>query len=73
MVEILKHSGSNCYKIRKPSTGQDYELYEIPTNQVVWTNFNLTELKRMLKRLNAWGGFAGFTPKFFLQRMPVKP
>jgi hypothetical protein len=47
-----------------------YEVVESGTRQVINTELTKNEAKAMARHLNMGGGFDGWTPSFFLARIP---
>lgn len=50
---------------------QVYDIVETPTNQIIASNVPayLNEAKNKCRHLNMGGGFDGFTPAFFLEKL----
>lgn len=48
-----------------------YEVVETGTRQIIKTEMRKEEAKSMARHLNMGGGFDGFTPSFFLARIPA--
>lgn len=48
-----------------------YEVVETGTRQVIKSEMGKDEAKAMTRHLNMGGGFDGFTPSFFLARIPL--
>lgn len=50
--------------------GHWFKLVESKTDQVIKTFTMYSEAKKMLRHLNLGGGFDGWTPQFFLKKIP---
>lgn len=48
------------------------DLVETPTEMVVVRSNVIENLRKMKRHLNMGGGFDGFTPNFFEQRIQIK-
>lgn len=46
------------------------DVLETTTNQAIKTGMSLRAAKDLCRHLNMGGGFDGFTPSFFLARIP---
>ena len=62
--------------VTKPGTESGYvhptyEVVETGTRQIIKSDMRKEEAKSMTRHLNMGGGFDGFTPSFFLARIPV--
>lgn len=54
--------------------GQGYgiagaDVIETKTNQIIATNISMPNAKAMVRHLNFGGGFDGFTPSFFIEKI----
>lgn len=60
----------------KPGTWSGYvesacDILETKTDQIIAENVGTNTAKMMVRHLNLGGGFDGFTPAFFLARIPL--
>lgn len=46
------------------------DILETKTDQIVKSGLGLRKAKELVRHLNFGGGFDGFTPNFFLQKIP---
>jgi hypothetical protein len=49
-----------------------HEVVETGTRQVIKSDMTKNDAKSLARHLNMGGGFDGFTPSFFLARIPIK-
>ena len=49
-----------------------YEVVEMGTRQVIKAGISLADARELTRRLNLGNGFDGFTPAFFLERIPLE-
>lgn len=50
-----------------------YAVEEMGTQQIMKSEMTAAEAKQLCKHLNSGGGFNGFTPAFFCQKLSVGP
>lgn len=48
-----------------------YKVVEVPTGNIIKSDVPHKENRHMINFLNGGGGFNGWTPEFFLQRIPI--
>lgn len=49
-----------------------FDVYEVPTEQVIKRFNDPKEAKKFMRHLNLGGGFDGWTPTFFMTPVTVK-
>jgi|TARA_R110000851_G_scaffold41334_1_gene103802 hypothetical protein len=64
-----KEYKSNGYKLEK-IPGRKYHVRELATDQVVQTFGYITEAREAVRKYSLGSGFNGWTPAFFLSKMP---
>ena len=48
-----------------------YDVYEVPTDQVIKRFQDPKEAKKFMRHLNFGGGFDGWSPTFFLREVKI--
>ena len=57
------------YKIVEENNA--FNVFEVPTEQVIKTFSDNKEARKFLRHLNLGGGFDGWTPTFFLKSVEI--
>ena len=63
---------ANRWKLDEPGAASGHFLYEVletTTNLIIKTDMTQSQAKALCRQLNFGGGFDGFTPAFFVEKV----